>query len=524
MVNDEGVSKVSCLHCGGSHRLGMKRCPATGRALGGDPRLIGQLIDKRYRLVRLLGDGPFGAVYKAEHVTVGRKVSLRILPSGLLAHPVALNRFFREARLMSSVSHARLHPLLDAGLAPEGVAYVAYQYIRGRSMSVTLAQDAPMPLEKAATLACHVLEGLDAIHNSGFVHRALAPESVLLQTTASGQEQALLTNFGAAALEEDTGQGEHLNAPLWVTELYIPPERQRGDPPDRREDIYAAGVLLAAMLSPAGVPRVGSELIAAGVPPAIEAIVARAVHQAVAARFASAAEMRAALRPFARNGYDEPSSATRTHISDLRALARRERALGVLPSRMRLGQKGRRVDSDGPLALAILQTVLAQTPAASRAELLRRVHGLDRLLAAAEAPAAVPMVMLAAALEEGDVLSQANDRLFCTAVGEHAVKSALAGPMRGEHGSVTPEFFFDFISPVWARKLTEGIARVTHVGRGYGRLEVRDQAEPSLAICACLTGLLSESLHQLGAHNIEINKTSCEAVGDPACVYSATWA
>lgn len=521
MVSDEGVSKVSCLHCGGSHRLGMRRCPATGRALGGDPRLIGQLIDKRYRLVRLLGDGPFGAVYKAEHITVGRQVSLRILPAALLAHPVALNRFFREARLMSSVSHGRLHPLLDAGLAPEGVAYVAYQYVRGRSMSVTLAQDAPLTLEKAATLTCHILEGLEAIHSSGFVHRALAPESVLLQTTASGHEQALLTNFGAAALEDD-GPGEHLNAALWVTEIYAPPERRRGDPPDRREDIFSAGVLLAAMLSPAGVPRTGGDLIAAGVPPVIEAIVARAVHPVVAARFASAAEMRAALRPFARHGYDEPSSATRTHISDLRALARRERALGILPSRMRLGAQGRRVECDGPLGLSLLRATHDQTPPPGRAELLRRVPGLERVLEGGQVPASIPLVLLAATLEEGDSLSQANDRLFCTSVGEHAARSML-GSLRGEHGSVTPEFFLDFVAPVWARKLSQGVARVTHVGRGYGRLEVRDQAEPSLAVCACLTGLLAESLTQLGAHSIEINKTSCEAVGDPACVYSATW-
>lgn len=520
-MNDEAVSKVSCLHCGGSHRLGMRRCPATGRALGGDPRLIGQLIDKRYRLVRLLGDGPFGAVYKAEHATVGRQVSLRILPSTLLAHPVILHRFFREARLMSSISHARLHPLLDAGLAPEGVAYVAYQYIRGRSMSMALAQDAPMSLEKAATLTGHILEGLEAIHNSGFVHRALAPESVLLQVTASGFEQAMLTNFGAAALEDD-GQGV-TSFSTWVSDIYTPPERRRGDPPDRREDIFAAGMLLAAMLSPAGVPRTGGELIAEGVPPAVEAIVARAVHPSPLARFSSAAEMRQALRPFARHGDEDPASATRTHISDLRALARRERALGVLPARMRLNQQ-HRVFVDGGFGMAILQAVHERTPPPLRGELLRRVQGLERLLSAPQNPTPpIPTLLLAAALEEGDALSQAADRLFCTAVGEQALQGSLAVSLRGEHSSVTPEFFLDFVVPTWAQKLTGGIAKVTHVGRGYGRLEIRDQAEPSLAICACQVGILAEALSRLGAHGVEINKTSCEAVGDPACVYSATW-
>ncbi len=521
MVSDAEVSKVSCLHCGGSHRVGMRRCPATGRPLGGDPRLIGQLIDKRYRLVRLLGDGPFGAVYKAEHVTVGRQVALRILPAGLLAHPVALHRFFREARLMSSVSHARLHSLVDAGLAPEGVAYVAYQYVRGRSLTSLLAQEAPLPLEKAATLTGHILEALEAIHPSGFVHRALAPESVILQMTASGHEQALLTNFGAAALEDD-GQTS-LNAAAMVSSIYVPPERRRGEPPDRREDVFAAGVMLAAMLSPAGVPRTGGDLIAVGVPPAVEAIVARAVQPVVSARFAAASEMRAALRPFARHGDEEPASATHTHISDLRALARRERALGILPSRVRLGHEGRRLEIDGALAAALVRAVVERTEVTSRPELVRRLPGIDRLLDPGGTPAQVPAVLLATALEEGDALSQANDRLFCAAVGEHAARVGLM-PVHGAGSRTTPEFFFDVELLDWTQRLTRGLGRVSHVGRGYGRLEVRDQPEPSLAVCACLTGLMSEALRQLGAHGVEINKTACESVGDPACVYSASWA
>src|SRR5579883_1700946 len=136
--NGEPDSRVPCPHCGGTHRSARRRCPKTGRALGGDARLVGQLIDKRYRIVRLLGDGPFGAVYKAEHVTVGRHVAIRILPAKLVQHPMVLNRFFREARLMSSVAGRRLHALVDAGLSQEGLAYVAYEYVRGRSLAAAL--------------------------------------------------------------------------------------------------------------------------------------------------------------------------------------------------------------------------------------------------------------------------------------------------------------------------------------------------------------------------------------------------
>jgi serine/threonine-protein kinase len=518
--------RIACAHCGGSHRAGLRRCPATGRALGGDARLIGQLIDKRYRVVRLLGDGPFGAVYKAEHVTVGRNVALRILPAALLEHPVALNRFFREARLMSSVNQRRLQPLLDAGLSGEGVAYVAYQYVRGRSLAAALASEAPFSLARACTTISQILEGLEAIHLSGFVHRALAPDSVLMQITASGVEQVLLTNFGAAALEERSSPLDVAAArpAIYVPNGYVPPERLRGAPPDRREDLFAAGVMLSASLSSAGVPRFGGDLLAARVPPTIEAIVARAVHPSPSARFPSAGEMRAALAPFVVHDEDEPASATKTHISDLRALARRERALGTLPIRLRVGgDPSRRSQTDGAFATAVARALQALLPGSWR-ELCARVPSLDQVAARDPRDVGdVPLVIVAAALEEADALGGAGDRLFCSVVGERTLKTGLGDLLRRESAGITPEFFFDQMATSWAARFLQGSSRASQVGRGYGRLEVRDQAEPSLAMCSCLTGILGEALHSFGVRTVEINKTSCESVGDPACVYSATW-
>ncbi|MCC6647286.1 MAG: protein kinase [Polyangiaceae bacterium] len=514
-------SKLACPHCGGAHRQGMRRCPLTNRALGGDARLIGQLIDKRYRVVRLLGDGPFGAVYKAEHVNVGRFVALRILPAALIAQPVVLQRFFHEARLMSSLSHRRLQPMLDAGLSPEGVGYVAYQYVRGRSLAAALALSAPLPLAHACTIVGQVLEGLEAIHESGFVHRALSPDSVLLQATASGHDQALLTNFGASALEEHKDARDRAPAPrVFVPSIYVPPERARGPgASDRREDIFAAGVMLAATLSPAGVARCGGELLAQRVPPTIEAVVARATAVSPGARFPSAAEMRAHLLPFGSLEEDELASATKTHIMDLRVLSRRERALAQLPSRVRLDAPPR-VSVAHELAAPILRALRASLPAAAQRELDQRVPALARACAL-DAP--TPLVLMAAALEEADALAGANDRLFCSMVGERAAHDELAGALIARLGRITPEFFFDQVGTEWAKALLGAAPRVTQIGRGYGRLELRDQEEPTLAVCSAFTGVLGETLTVLGGRGVEINKTSCEAVGDPACVFAATW-
>ncbi len=529
-LQETGLSKQSCVHCGGSHRMNLRRCPITGRALGGDVRLLGQLIDRRYRIVRLLGDGPFGAVYKAEHITVGRPVALRILPPALLEHPTLLNRFFREARLVSSVSHPRLQPLLDAGLAQDGVAYVAYQYVRGRSLTATIARDAPLSVPQAATIAVQILEGIEAIHQSGFVHRAIAPDSVLLQSTALGREQVLLTNFGAAAFDAMPTDAS-LAVPeettpiptIFVPSAFVPPERHANARGDRREDIFAAGMILAACLSPVGMIRSPTDLIRGGISPALTAILSKATHTSPSARYSSATEMLASLRPYATLEEDEPASATRTHISDLRTLSRRERSLGLLSSRTKLLENSGAHDSrviDEALCAAILSAIKSLS-GARWAQFTSRLPFLEP--AEGGAPPRLTSLELSALLEEADALMGASDRLLCTATGEAATRASLSTQLQQEYGRMPPELFFDQIAPRWGASLSGGNARVSQISKGYGRLEIRDQHEPTVALCACLTGMLSEALLRLGSRNVEVNKTACEAVGDPACIFTATW-
>lgn len=519
------AARIVCIHCGGAHPPGMRRCPSTGRALGGDPRLIGQLIAKRYRVIRVLGEGPFGANYKAEHVTVGRLVALRILRTELVSNPVVLNRFFREARLVGSVRHERLQPLVDAGLSDDGLAYVAYQYARGRTLGRAFAQNTEFPLRRAATLACEILEGLDAIHSSGFVHRALMPESVILQLGGSGREHALLTNFGAATFEE-RGDVSPFSLPTARRPLslgpYTLPDHAYCDAPDRREDIFAAGVLFAAMLSPGGIPRFGGDLIALGVPASVEAIVARATHPSLEARFATAKEMRATIRPLAEDiSPDDPASVTETVVTDLRIIRSRERVLGVVPARLRTDGGASTVAAGFAGALA---RALRQTCGARFAEVVHRVPMLARILDLQPGAGPIPILPLVAALEEADQLCGADDRLFCVMIGEAAAAAELNDRFQAILGGApTPEFLFDGLASVWPKAIGQGVPKARQVGRGYGRFEVRDQLEPSFAVCCAIAGVVKSGLERLGANTVEVSKTACESVGDPACVFNVTW-
>ncbi|MFW5738865.1 MAG: protein kinase domain-containing protein [Myxococcota bacterium] len=517
-------SRLLCIHCGGTHPPGMRRCPSTGRALGGDPRLIGQLIGRRYRVLRVLGEGPFGASYKAEHVTVGRLVSLRILRPELVANPSVLNRFFREARLVGSVTHERLQPVVDAGLSDDGLAYVAYQYERGRSLARAFAHNTEFGCKRAATITCEILEGLEAIHNSGFVHRALMPDSVILRRGSSGVEHAMLTNFGAATFEERGGDGP-LSPPSRPASYsrgpYTLPAHARSAKPDRREDIFAAGVLLAAMLSPGGIPRFGGDLIALGVPPALEAIVARATHPRVEARWSSSWEMRSQVRPYAEIVRDDIASVTETVVNDLRVLRNRERVLDVIPARLRLESASSTMASG--LAGALIRALKKET-GARWGEIAHRVPGIEQMLELTPETGPIPATPVMAALEEADALCGVDDRLFCVIIGERAGNdelNALFQKMLG--GAPTPEFLFDGLSSLWPKVIGQGVPQARQVGRGYGRFEVRDQLEPSFALCSALAGVLKAGLEHLGAQAVEVSKTACEAVGDPACMFNVTW-
>lgn len=517
-------SRLLCIHCGGTHPPGMRRCPSTGRALGGDPRLIGQLIARRYRVLRVLGEGPFGASYKAEHVNVGRIVSLRILRAELVANPNVLNRFFREARLVGSVTHERLQPVVDAGLSDDGLAYVAYQYERGRSLARAFAHNTEFSFKRAATLTCEILEGLEAIHTSGFVHRALMPDSVLLRRGASGVEHAMLTNFGAATFESRDEDGpfsppsrphSHLRGP------YTLPDHARSSKPDRREDLFATGVLLAAMLSPGGIPRFGGDLIALGVPAALEAIVARATHNRIDARYPSAREMRLQVRPFAEIVRDDIASVTETVVNDLRVLRNRERVLDVIPARLRLESSNATMGSG--LAGALVRALKQETGARWN-EVVHRVPGIEKMLELTPDTGPIPATPVMAALEEADALCGVDDRLFCVIVGERAGNDELNELFQNMLGGApTPEFLFDALSSLWPKIVGQGVPQARQVGRGYGRFEVRDQLEPSFAMCCAVAGVLKAGLEHLGAHTVEVSKTACEAVGDPACMFTVTW-
>jgi serine/threonine-protein kinase len=320
----------------------MARTPAQS---GNDQRMIGKTVAGRYGLVRLLGDGGMGAVYKAEDNVLRRFVAIKLLHPAAAANPAAVERFLREAQAAASIGHPNIIDILDFGQS-EGKPYLVMEYLRGRSLADALATDGPFSVRQACAIATHALAGLQGAHDRGILHRDLKPANLMLAARFGDRTFVKLLDFGFAALlgDQDALPDRSLTPArtLVGTPAYAAPERLRGD--DRRDprtDLYAVGVVLFEML--AGVrpfdassfselarkvqnePAPALRLYRPEVPEALERVVAKALSKNPEDRFPDAESFAAALVPFGGRVVESDDSASDSLSMDLLKIRARER-------------------------------------------------------------------------------------------------------------------------------------------------------------------------------------------------------
>lgn len=241
-----------CPHCGARHPGGTLRCTATGRPIAGDPEMVGRVIAGRYHLVRMLGDGGMGAVYKAADRILRRFVAIKLLHPAVAENPSSVERFEREARAAAAIGHPNIIDIMDFGR--EGKRpYMVMEYLRGRSLSQVIAMDGQLSIKRACTIAIHTLAGLQAAHVRGILHRDLKPANLMLVVRFGDRNFVKICDFGFAALLKAGRTDSKSLTPertLVGTPAYAAPERLRGD--DRRDprlDVYSLGVVLYEMLA-----------------------------------------------------------------------------------------------------------------------------------------------------------------------------------------------------------------------------------------------------------------------------------
>jgi serine/threonine protein kinase len=264
-----------------------------------------------YSITALLGRGGMGEVYRARDTRLGRDVAIKVLPPALTAHPDRLARFEREARVLASLNHPHIGALYGLEESGGHLALVL-ELIEGETLADRLARG-PIPIKAALALARQIADALEAAHEKGIVHRDLKPANIKI----TPQDVVKVLDFGLARTFE-SGDGEAARLPTITMEAglivgtaaYMSPEQARGEPVDRRADVWAFGCVLYELLTgrmafaAATVPDTLAAVLhqepdwaalPAGLPPAITRLLRRCLEKDVRQRRRDIGDVRAEL-------------------------------------------------------------------------------------------------------------------------------------------------------------------------------------------------------------------------------------
>jgi tRNA A-37 threonylcarbamoyl transferase component Bud32 len=200
-----------------------------------------------YRLIQLLGEGGMGRVYLAEHTRLGRKVAIKLLRGEYSSNPIAIRRFFAEARAVNRISHENIIEITDFIENPGSDNYYVMEFLKGNSLDELLHQESVLPLSRSLGIAVQVASALGAVHDAGIVHRDMKPANIFLTERSGRADYVKLLDFGIAKLT-DVGEGVTLQktaaGTIMGTPEYMSSEQAAGRSVDYRSDIYSFGVIL----------------------------------------------------------------------------------------------------------------------------------------------------------------------------------------------------------------------------------------------------------------------------------------
>lgn len=204
------------------------------------PRLELALGD-RFQLGELLGQGGFGAVFRAREVYLERDVAIKVLDSALALDAAHEEQFLHEARTIAAAEHPHIVPLYSAE-SRDGLLYLVMRLLPGRSLEDRVAEG-KLPVADAVRIARECASALAAAHAVAVVHRDIKPANILLDANGN----ATITDFGVALVTSRPARESQ--GPSSGTPLYMSPEQALGEQVDGRADVYALGVVLYEMLT-----------------------------------------------------------------------------------------------------------------------------------------------------------------------------------------------------------------------------------------------------------------------------------
>jgi tRNA A-37 threonylcarbamoyl transferase component Bud32 len=210
---------------------------------------MGTVIGDRFLILERLGHGGSGTIYRAEHVTLRRKVAIKVLHHELSRDDLAVERFRREATTVSEIDNDHIVEIHDFGHTADGRLYLAMELLEGETLQDVIRREKRLGVELTLDVLLQLGEALAEAHAMGYVHRDLRPRNVWLAARRGRPNFVKLLDFGLAKLVEHEGRAASTSLGMTFGDpKYMSPEQARGEAVDRRADLYSMGCIAYEML------------------------------------------------------------------------------------------------------------------------------------------------------------------------------------------------------------------------------------------------------------------------------------